>query len=940
MKTAGGTSVKLAYRFSEGGASMADLLGGKGANLAEMVRLGLPVPPGFTISTEACRRYYRNDKQLPPGLWEEMHALLAETERTLDRRFGSTERPLLVSVRSGSRYSMPGMMDTVLNLGLNEATVEALARETGDRRFVLDAYRRFIQIFAKVVLRADPEPFEEALAEARERGCVSSDTELDEDALDWTVERFLELAGRDNGQAFPDDPWEQLRSAVLAVFDSWNNRRAIAYRRHHSIPDELGTAVNVQAMVFGNRGWDSGTGVAFSRSPATGERRLYGEYLANAQGEDIVSGTRTPNPIEELAREMPPIHAELSRAAELLERHHRDVQDIEFTIESGRLFVLQTRSAKRTAAAAVKTAVDMVEEGLIGRQEALRRVPAADLAQLLVPRFQESAKRHALSQGRLLARGLNASPGAATGRAVFDADAAVANGDEPVILVRRETSADDVHGIIAAAAVLTSRGGITSHAAVVTRGLGKPAVVGCAELRIDAARRHLSVNGTQIAEGDLISVDGFTGEVFAGAIETVPPDVGANRELGVLLSWADEARRLGVRANADTPSEARQALALGAEGIGLCRTEHMFFQRDRLPFVRTMLTTAGDVSEMERAVEETRLALEEATGEAGVVAGERLRAAQERLAARTSARRFREALDYLAGQQRRDFAEILRVMDGKPVTIRLLDAPLHEFLPPYEDLLQELAALRATGGAEAPGLEEKEALLEAAKALHETNPMLGHRGSRLGLTYPDIYEMQVRAILQATFDLRREGLDPQPRIMVPLVVAAGELLALRQRLERVALEMGEPLGRPAPVHFGTMIELPRAALAGGRLAPYTDFFSFGSNDLTQMTFGFSRDDAEEKFLRFYLDRGYLIHNPFNTIDELGVGRLIRIASEEGRAANPELELALCGEHGGDPVSIRFCHDLGLDYVSCSPLRVPIARLAAAQAALGEADRDL
>src|SRR3990170_3737517 len=860
MKTAGSTSVKLVYRFAEGGASMADLLGGKGANLAEMVRLGLPVPPGFTISTEACRRYYRNDKQLPPGLWEEMHALLAETERTLDRRFGSTERPLLVSVRSGSRYSMPGMMDTVLNLGLNEATVEALAKETGDRRFALDAYRRFIQIFAKVVLRADPEPFEEALTEARERGCVSSDAELDEDALDWTVERFLELAGRDNGQGFPDDPQEQLRSAVLAVFDSWNNRRAIAYRRHHGIPDELGTAVNIQAMVFGNRGWDSGTGVAFSRSPATGERRLYGEYLANAQGEDIVSGARTPNPIEELAREMPVIHQELATAAELLERHHRDVQDIEFTIESGRLYVLQTRSAKRTAAAAVRSAVDMVEEGLIGRDEALRRVPAADLAQLLLPRFQESAKRRALSEGRLIGRGLNASPGAATGRAVFDADAAVdGNGDQPVILVRRETSAEDVHGIIAAAAVLTSRGGITSHAAVVTRGLGKPAVVGCAELRIDSARRSMSVNGTQIAEGDVISVDGFTGEVFVGAIETVPPDVAANEELAVLLSWADGERRLGVRANADTAADARQALKLGAEGIGLCRTEHMFFQRDRLPYVRTMLTAARDVSEMQRAVEEARLGLEEATGAARAAAIERLGATEKRLAASAAGRQFQEALDYLAERQRQDFAEILRVMDGRPVTIRLLDAPLHEFLPPYEDLLQEVAVLRATGG-DGPALADKEALLETAKALHEINPMLGH---------------------------------------------------------------------PAPIHFGTMIELPRAALAGGRLAPYTDFFSFGSNDLTQMTFGFSRDDAEEKFLRFYLDRGYLIHNPFNTIDELGVGRLIRIASEEGRAANPELELALCGEHGGDPVSIRFCHDLGLDYVSCSPLRVPIARLAAA-----------
>ena len=931
--------MKYVYRFSEGSTSMADLLGGKGANLADMVRLGLPVPPGFTISTEACRDYYRNDRQPPPGLWDEVLDLVREVEQALGRALGAADSPLLVSVRSGARYSMPGMMDTVLNLGLNDETVEALARETGDRRFALDSYRRFVQMFAKVVLRLDPEPFEEALAEARTRCGASIDAELDEEALAWTVRRFQEIAGQNGDQPFPSDPREQLRQSVLAVFGSWNSRRAIAYRRHHGIPDDLCTAVNIQAMVFGNRGWDSGTGVAFSRSPATGERRLYGEYLANAQGEDIVSGARTPKPIEELAEEMPKLHEELAAAAELLERHHRDIQDIEFTIESGKLYILQTRSAKRTAAAAVKAAVDMADEGMIDRSEALRRVPAADLAQLLLPRFPDAAKRRALDEGRLIGHGLSASPGAATGRAVFDAETAAAastNGNEPVVLVRRETSAEDVHGIIAAAAVLTSRGGVTSHAAVVTRGLGKPAVVGCAELRIEPARRRMSVNGTEIHEGDLISVDGFTGEVFAGAVETVPPNFAGNGELAKLMAWADETRRLGVRANADTPTDARLAIELGAEGIGLCRTEHMFFQPERLPLVRAMLTAAREVSEMGHAVEEARQLLQEAAGDARAAAGQRLRAAQERFDASSPAQRFREALERLAEHQRQDFADILRAMDGRPVTIRLLDAPLHEFLPPYEVLLQEVAVLRATDG-DADTLAEKEKLLETAKALHEINPMMGHRGCRLGLTYPDIYEMQVRAIVEAARQLRREGLKPRPEIMIPMVADAAELRDLKARLQHLT-EEADAVGEAVPVHFGTMIELPRAALTAGELAPEADFFSFGSNDLTQMTFGFSRDDAEEKFLRFYISQGLLPANPFHTLDETGVGRLIAIAVEEGRRANPRLQLGLCGEHGGDPTSIRFCHDVGLDYVSCSPLRLPIARLAAAQATRDEQDR--
>jgi pyruvate,orthophosphate dikinase len=933
--------MKYVYRFSEGSAAMADLLGGKGANLAEMARLGLPVPPGFTITTEACRDYLQDGHQPPSGLWDEVRDSLQEMERTLGRRLGSPDNPLLVSVRSGSRFSMPGMMDTVLNLGLNDETVEGLARETGNRRFALDSFRRFIQMFAKVVLHLDPEPFEEALAEARERCRASSDAEIDEETLAWAVHRFREIAADHGGQPFPADHEEQLRRAVLAVFDSWNNRRAITYRRHHGIPDDLGTAVNIQAMVFGNRGWDSATGVAFSRSPATGERRLYGEYLVNAQGEDIVSGARTPEPIEQLAAQMPAVYRELEAAAGLLELHNRDIQDIEFTVESGKLYILQTRSAKRTAAAAVKAAVDMAGEGMIDRNEALRRVPAADLSQLLLPRFKEAAKRQALAEGRLIGRGLNASPGAATGRVVFDADAAAAaaaNGNQPVVLVRPETSAEDVHGIIAAAAVLTSRGGVTSHAAVVTRGLGKPAVVGCGVLRIEPAQRRMSVNGTQVQEGDIISVDGFTGEVFAGAIETVQPNVAGNGELSQLLAWADQTRRLGVRANADTPADAHQALTLGAEGIGLCRTEHMFFLRERLPFVHTMLTAAREVSEMERAVEDARLDLQEAAGDARSVARQRLRSAEERLSASPQAQCFRDALDHLAQFQRQDFAEILRAMDGRPVTIRLLDAPLHEFLPPYEELLQEVAVLRATGG-DPESLIEKEHLLETAKTLHEANPMLGHRGCRLGLTYPDIYEMQVRAIVEAACQLSREGLNPHPEIMIPMVMDAAELHALKARLQHLTEEIECCAGESMSITFGTMIELPRAALAASQLAPEVGFFSFGSNDLTQMTFGFSRDDAEEKFLRFYVSQGLLPANPFDTLDETGVGRLIRIAAEEGREANPELQLGLCGEHGGDPSGVRFCHQAGLDYVSCSPLRVPIARLAAAQAALGDSERD-
>ena len=916
---------KQIYRFHEGNAQMRDLLGGKGANLCEMARLGLPVPAGFVITTEVCLEYYQRGCKLPDGLWDGVRKHLGEIEEAVDRRFGSDDNPLLVSVRSGSKFSMPGMMDTILNLGLNDETVAGLAEATGDRRFALDSYRRFIQLFAKVALRLDPEPFEDALAEARERAGVASDAELSATDLEKIVQQFKELTVERTSAPFPSDPWEQLRLAVIAVFDSWNNPRAIAYREFQRIPHDLGTAASVLAMVFGNTGWDSGTGVCFSRNPATGARELYGEYLPNAQGEDVVSGARTPKPIAELAKEMPDVHRQLSDFANRLEGHFTDVQDIEFTVEHDRLFILQTRTAKRTAAAAVKTAVDMAQEASISREEAVRRVPAGDLSQLLLPRFDEAAKRRAVRDRRLLGRGLNASPGAATGRVVFDTAAVAAAVGESVILVRPETSADDMPGILRASAILTSRGGITSHAAVVTRALGKPAVVGCTALRVDPHERHFSVDGIVINEGDEISIDGFTGEVFSGRIDTVDPDLSANQELPQLLAWADELRRLGVLANADTPEEAQQALAFGAQGIGLCRTEHMFFHPERLPYVREVLLRARDISRLEREVDEARAAFTAANSDA-------LSAAEERLRGSPGARAFTAALDRLGEYQAEDFRQILRVMDGKPVVIRLLDAPLHEFLPSLESLSE---ALRTSPAGE---VEEKQRVLEAARSLQETNPMMGHRGSRLGLTYPDVYKMQVRAILRAAADLKREGLDPRPEIMVPLIVAAGELSALRAQLQPVAEEFGKTLGIPS-IPFGTMIELPRAALAGSRLAPQADFFSFGSNDLTQMTFGFSRDDAEEKFLGFYLERGFLLDNPFERIDELGVGRLIQIAADEGRAANPALQLGLCGEHGGNPESIRFCERVGLNYVSCSPMRVPIARLAAAQAALTTTERD-
>ena len=892
---------RYVWRFKDGNAGMRDLLGGKGANLCEMAGLGLPVPPGFVVSTDGFRAFQDNGNALPEDLWRQVRDHFGEVEEATGRKFGDAANPLLVSVRSGSKFSMPGMMDTVLNLGLNDETVEGLAKAASDRRFALDSYRRFIQLFAKVALHQNAEHFEEVLTEAKEKAGVASDAELSEAQLEEIVKKYLKLAGPD----FPSDPWDQLRVAVRAVFESWMNPRAISYRNHQNIPHDIGTACTVMAMVFGNTGWDSGTGVCFTRNPSDGDKKLFGEYLPNAQGEDVVAGVRTPKPISQLSSEMPQIYEELATHANNLENHFRDVQDIEFTIEHARLYILQTRSGKRTAMAYVKTAVDMVDEGLISREEAVARVPANDLSQLLLPRFDDASKRKAEEEGRLLGKGLNASPGAATGRAVFSSEAAEAEGRHG-ILVRPETSADDMPGILQTAAVLTSRGGITSHAAVVTRGLGKPAVVGCSDIKVDTRKGEMEVAGQTVRTGDAISIDGFTGEVFAGEIETVPADISSNRELQLLLDWADEFRRLDVRANADTPADAAQAREYGAQGIGLCRTEHMFFQKERLQHVREMLMNARRVDEDED---------EEADAA------------------------FASALKFLEEYQTNDFHGILEAMDGLPVVIRLLDAPLHEFLPPLDSLIEEVATLRA-GNASESEIADKEELLAQARELHEVNPMLGHRGSRLGITYPGIYEMQVRAIVRATKDLLGQGKDPRPEIMVPLVVDQREVVWLRERLSRVAEEVGVPLGKPERVHFGTMIETPRAALVASEIGKHVDFFSFGSNDLTQMSFGFSRDDAEEKFLRFYVEQDFLPYNPFASVDEDGVGRLISIAVEDGRAAQPGLELGICGEHGGDPQSVVFCHRVGLDYVSCSPPRVAVARLAAGQAAVASHERDV
>ncbi|MFZ3371817.1 MAG: pyruvate, phosphate dikinase [Desulfitobacteriaceae bacterium] len=872
---------KYVYLFREGKASMKDLLGGKGANLAEMTNIGLPVPPGFTITTEACNEYYTNNRDFPPGMLDQMVPAIANLEAISGKKFGDKTNPLLVSVRSGAKFSMPGMMDTILNLGLNDDTIQGLVAATGNERFAYDCYRRFIQMFGDVVLEVEHHNFERILEQAKVKQGVNYDSELSPESLKWMVTEYKKLIQSATGKPFPMNPIVQLNESIQAVFRSWNNDRAIVYRKINSIPDDIGTAVNVQCMVFGNMGTDSGTGVAFTRSPSTGEKALYGEYLMNAQGEDVVAGIRTPLPISSLAEENKAIYDQFVEIATNLELHYRDMQDIEFTIERGKLYMLQTRNGKRTAQAAIRVAVELCREGIISKEEAINRIEPGQLDQLLHRRLDPSAKLE------VLAKGLPASPGAASGKLVFEADDAekVAATGEKVILLRTETTPDDIHGILAAQGILTSRGGMTSHAAVVARHMGKPAVCGCEALKIDYTERTVTINGVVYPEGTLFSIDGSTGRVIKGQVPMIDPAI--SDEFQVLLTWADEIRKLSVMANADTPVDAQKASDFGAEGIGLCRTEHMFMDPARIPIVQEMILAQ---SQEDREI----------------------------------------ALAKLLPMQEEDFYGILKAMHQLPVIIRLLDPPLHEFLPHAEDLIVEITKLKMTGK-NPQELHEKEALLRNIRSLSELNPMLGHRGCRLGITYPEIYAMQVKAIFLASARLVKEGFEIHPEVMIPLVIHIRELEILR----KLTIEMAEAVMQEKGVTFaykvGTMIEVPRAALTADEIATVADFFSFGTNDLTQTTLGFSRDDAEGKFLPAYLDKKVLANNPFEVLDRDGVGKLMKIAVDLGRGKNPNLELGICGEHGGEPSSIEFCHMIGLDYVSCSPFRVPIARLAAAQA---------
>ena len=882
-------ATKWVYLFSEGSADMRDLLGGKGAGCAEMTRAGLPVPPGFTITTEACNAYYTSGEKFPDGLWEQAMEALKHVEGQTGKKLGDPANPLLVSVRSGAKFSMPGMMDTVLNLGLNAQTVEGLAKLTDNPRFAYDAYRRFIQMFGKIVLDINPDLFEHQLEAAKQRTGAATDADLSTETLQELVTTFKGIVKKETGQDFPDEPYKQLEQAIMAVFRSWNNSRAIAYRNNEGIPHNLGTAVNVQTMVFGNMGWDSGTGVAFTRNPSTGEKKLYGEYLLNAQGEDVVAGIRNVHPIADMEKELPEVSKQFAEIAQRLESHYRDVQDMEFTIERGKLYMLQTRSGKRGADAAVKIAVDMVHEGLITRQEAVMRVEASQVDQLLHARVDPNA------QYNVIARGTNAAPGAATGQAVFTADTAEEWGKagKRVILVRPKTDPEDYAGMMASQGILTSTGGATSHAAVVARGVGKPCVVGAEAIHVDDTAKRFSVDSVVVNEGDMITINGTTGEVILGEVEMIPPEISSH--LGELLSWADELRKLGVMANADYPRDSEKARELGAEGIGLCRTEHMFMEVDRLPIVQQMILAKD---------EQTR----------------------------------RDCLAKLLEFQRQDFVGILRVMHGLPVTIRLIDPPLHEFLPSYEELLVEVTTLRCTNSDPAK-LKEREELLNEVAQMREANPMLGLRGCRLAILFPGITEMQVRAIFEAACILQKEGVEVHPEIMIPLVGHVNELKIEREKLETVARQVMQEQGLTVDYKFGTMIEIPRACLVANQIAEYAEFFSFGTNDLTQMGFGFSRDDAEGKFLLKYVEDGILPVNPFQTLDRDGVGELMRIAIERAHKTRPDIKLGICGEHGGDPASVQLCHELGLTYVSCSPFRVPVARLAAAQAALTRSERD-
>jgi pyruvate,orthophosphate dikinase len=928
---------KRVYSFEEGNKDMRELLGGKGANLAEMTSLGINVPPGFTITTEACIEFFEEGGELSKGLWDEVIEHVHSLEEKTGKIFGDREDPLLLSVRSGAPVSMPGMMDTVLNLGLNDDVIQGLIELTDDEHFTYDSYRRFITMFSDVVMYQDRQKFERILEEVREEEGVSSDAEISVEGLKNIVDRFKDLYKTLVGDDFPMDPAVQLRRSIEAVFNSWNIPRAKNYRKFEGIPDDVGTACNVQTMVFGNRGWDSGSGVMFTRNPATGEKGIFGELLFNAQGEDVVAGIRTPIKLTEIDNQQPELYRELGEIAETLEKHYNDMQDLEFTIEEGELYILQTRTGKRTARAAIKIAVDMVREGLIDEETAIQRVTPGHVDQLLHPQFDPEALEEAELQGDLLTTGTNASPGAATGKAIFNADTAAELGkeDEEVILVRPETTPDDVHGMIVSQGFLTQHGGGTSHAAVVARGWGKPCVTGAEDIRINYQERVFKVGDQEIKEGDYISIDGSTGKVYAGQIPKVEANFEKERDLVELLSFGDKIRRLGVWTNADNPEDATRARKYGAEGIGLTRTEHMFFDQEgegisrREKIVQMILRSAEAAPLLrEKEILESDLARipddEDLKRELKEINGE--------INSSEAVEEYRAALESLLPFQRKDFEGIFRAMDGLPVIIRLIDPPMHEFLPPREELIEEVTKLRCTDG-KPEELERKEGILRVVEGMWETNPMLGLRGCRAGLMYPGLTEMQVRAIFEAACNMTQEGVEVHPEVMIPLTSHFNELKVEREKLEKVAKEVMREKGIGLDYKIGTMIEIPRAALTADEVAEYSDFFSFGTNDLTQMTYGISRDDAEGKFLLNFVDRGLLPDNPFQKLDRKGVGQLMKICVDKARERNPGIEIGICGEHGGEPSSIEFCHQIGLNYISASPYRVPVARLAAAQAKL-------
>ena len=911
-------STKYVYLFAagqtEGTGKMKDLLGGKGSGLAEMTNAGMPVPPGFTITTEACNAYYTAGEQFPEGMWDQALAALAKVEAATGKKFGGSDNPLLVSVRSGAKFSMPGMMDTVLNLGLNDETRVALARMTNNERFSWDAYRRFIQLFGKIVLGIDSEKFEHVFDAYKKQLGVKGDTEVGEETLAKVVADFKAIVKKETGNPFPTDPLDQVKHAIKAVFASWNGRRAKDYRRINKIDDNLGTAVNVQTMVFGNMGEDSGTGVAFTRDVSTGEKVLYGEYLQNAQGEDVVAGTRTPKKIAQLHQEMPEMYNQFVELANRLERHYKDVQDMEFTIERGKLYMLQTRNAKRTGAAAVRVAVEMVEEGVIDKATAIQRVEPAQLDQLLHPMIDPKANVN------VIATGLPASPGAASGTAVFDPDEAeeMAKDGKKVILVRTETSPEDFHGMVAAQAILTSRGGMTSHAAVVARGMGKCCVAGCDQVVVDYANQQFTVGDITVKKGDSITLDGSTGRVITGEVPLIKPEISGHFK--TLMEWVNEYRKLGVRANADTPHDSEVARGFGAEGIGLCRTEHMFFEGDRIDSVRQMILSSSDFKNLEAQLATARA---EAEKSGSKDAAKRVKDLQKKIAKPEAL--YKGALANLLDLQRGDFVGIFQAMDGFPVTIRTLDPPLHEFVPHDDKTLKELASKI--------GMPFKEAKAKVT-SLHEFNPMLGHRGCRLGIIYPEITEMQARAIFEAAVIVQKEGKTVKPEIMIPLVGNVAELKLQADVVRRVADEVFAKEGVTVEYLVGTMIEVPRAALTANQIAEVAEFFSFGTNDLTQMTMGLSRDDSG-KFLPAYVEKKIYGDDPFQVLDQTGVGQLVEIGIQKGRSTKANLKVGICGEHGGDPESVIFCHKVGMNYVSCSPYRVPIALLAAAHAALAD-----